>query len=181
MSRVLVFLADGTEECEALITVDMLKRAGIETKTASVMSGRGIVSSHNIEINADLLAGDADLDSFDAIVLPGGLAGVENLKASPVVKTAVEKFMAQGKIVAAICAAPTILAGMGILNGKTATVHPAHEQFCEGAKLTHGKAARDGNIITGQAVGGSFEFAFELIAALEGRELADKTRAGAVY
>lgn len=181
MKKVLIFLADGTEECEALITLDMLMRAGIETKTASVMGGRGIISSHGVEINADMLAEDADLDAFDAIVLPGGLKGVENLKASAAVKNAVEKFMSEGKIVAAICAAPAILAGMGILNGKTATVHPAHECFCTGAKLTHGKSAKDGNIITGQAVGGSFEFALELIAALESKELAEKTRAGAVY
>ncbi len=105
--------------------------------------------------------------------------GVENLKASKEVKAAVVKFMAEGKIVAAICAAPTILAEMGILNGKTATVHPAHECYCSGAKLTHTKSARDGNLVTGQAVGGSFEFAFELIAALESPELARQTREGA--
>lgn len=181
MSSALIYLADGTEECEALITLDMLKRAGIETKTASVMGGRRVVSSHGVEINADMLARDADLDSFDAVVLPGGLKGVENLKASKAVKSAVEKFYTDGKIVAAICAAPTILAEMGILKGKTATVHPAHECYCTGAKLTHTKSARDGNIVTGQAVGGSFEFALELIAALESLELAEKTRAGAVY
>ncbi len=177
MSKAIVFLADGTEECEALITVDLLKRANIDTVTASVMHRQEILSSHSIPIRADYLVSALDFSDADALVLPGGAKGVENLKKDSLLLWQCRKFAASGKVVAAICAAPSILAELGLLNGKTATVNPGFEHTCTMANLTHGKAAVDGNIITGQAVGGTFEFALEIIRALEGEEAAAKVKA----
>lgn len=176
MNKAVVFLANGAEECEALITVDILRRASIETVMASVSSELDIISSHGIKISADAFASDIDFDEVSAIILPGGVKGVENLSASDVVKTQCLAFAAEGKLLAAICAAPSILDALGIITGKTATANPGFEARCSSAKLTHTRTARDGNIITGQAVGGTFEFALEIVAALSGYETANAVR-----
>ena len=178
--KAVVFLADGFEECEALIVVDILRRAGVETVMASVMGRLQVDSSRHIKVLADALAEDADFDSADLIVLPGGRLGVENLGKSAVVKEQCSAFAAN-KHLAAICAAPWLLASLGLLEGKKATCHPDFESEMTGVILTRGSVAVDGNIITGQGLGASFDFAFELVRTLVGEEKVEQIRKAICY
>ena len=178
--KAVVFLADGFEECEALIVVDILRRAGVETVMASVMDTLTIDSSRHIKVLADVFADSVDFDSTDLIFLPGGRLGTENLGANRIVKDMCKEFAAS-KRVAAICAAPSLLASLGLLEGKRATCHPDFEGQMAGAKLTGDSVTIDGNIITGQGLGASFDFACELAAMLAGEEKAEEIRKAICY
>ena len=178
--KAIVFLGDGFEECEALITVDILRRAGIETVMASVMGRRQVESSRQIKVTADAMAADVDYDTADLIVLPGGRMGVENLSASEIVTEKCREFAAD-KHVAAICAAPSLLASLGLLEGKKATCHPDFESHMAGAELTGESVVTDGNIITGQGLGASFDFAFELVRIFAGAEKVDQIKKAICY
>ena len=118
MKKVCVFLADGFEEIEGLTVVDILRRAGIDTETVSVMGRKQINGSHGIIVEADKLFEEADIADADMIVLPGGMPGTLNLKAHEGLKTQILSFDSQGKYIAAICAAPTVLSELGLLKGK---------------------------------------------------------------
>ena len=182
MKRAVVFMADGLEECEGLITVDILRRAGVEVIMASIMGRIPISSSREIVIMADALAEDVDYDTVDLIVLPGGRIGTENLGASELVRAKCVEFAAdKRKRVAAICAAPSVLAGLGLLDGKRATCHPDFEGAMAGAKLTGEGCVVDGNITTGQGLGATFDFALSLAADLAGEKTAKKIRGGICY
>ena len=120
-----VFMADGMEMCECLLTVDILRRAGVNVITASVMGHKKIISSHQVMLYADKVAEEVDFNDADMVVLPGGRVGTENLWKSDIVQKQVVKFAADpDKYVAAICAAPSILAGLGLLDDRKATCHP---------------------------------------------------------
>ena len=176
MSKAIDFIADGLEECEGLLVVDILRRAGTEVVTASVNGTNQVLSSHGITFFTDTLAAEADYDHADLVILPGGLKGTENLSSSEVVRNRCLEFAA-GKKVAAICAAPSILASLGLLRGKKATVHPSFEARMDGCELTHMPVTVDGNITTGQALGAAIPFALELAKQLEGEEAADRVAA----
>lgn len=178
--KAIVFLADGFEECEGLIVVDILRRAGVETIMASAMDSLMIDSSRHIKVQADVMAADADFDSADLIVLPGGRLGTENLGANALVVEKCREFAAN-KHLAAICAAPSLLAALGLLDGKRATCHPDFEGAMAGAALTGGSVAVDGNIITGQGLGASFDFAFELVKTLVGEETVAQIKSAICY
>lgn len=178
--KAIVFLADGFEECEGLIVVDILRRAGVETLMASAMDGLLIDSSRHIKVQADVMAADVDYDTVDLIVLPGGRLGTENLGANPLVVEKCREF-ALNKQLAAICAAPSLLAALGLLDGKHATCHPDFEGQMAGAVLTGKSAAVDGNIITGQGLGASFDFAFELVRILVGDETVAQIKKAICY
>lgn len=165
--KVVVFLADGFEECEALIVVDILRRAGVETIMATVTGRLDVDSSRHIIVKADVLAEDVDYKDIDLIFLPGGRRGTENLEKSELIKEKCREF-AENKMVAAICAAPSILAGLGLLEGQEATCHPDYEDKMSGAVLTHESIAVAGNIITGQGLGTTFDFVFKLVEMLVG-------------
>ena len=178
--KAIVFLADGFEECEGLIVVDILRRAGVETVMASAMDGLLIDSSRHIKVQADVMAADVDYDTVDLIVLPGGRLGTENLGANPLVVEKCREFAA-GNHLAAICAAPSLLAALGLLDGKRATCHPDFEGEMAGAALTGESAVVDGNIITGQGLGASFDFAFELVKILVGEEMVAQIKKAICY
>jgi 4-methyl-5(b-hydroxyethyl)-thiazole monophosphate biosynthesis len=178
--KAIVFLADGFEECEGLIVVDILRRAGVETIMASAMDSLMIDSSRHIKVQADVMAADVDFDSADLIVLPGGRLGTENLGANALVVEKCREFAAN-KHLAAICAAPSLLAALGLLDGKRATCHPDFEGAMAGAALTGGSVAVDGNIITGQGLGASFDFAFELVKTLVGEETVAQIKSAICY
>lgn len=178
--KAVVFLADGFEECEGLIVVDILRRAGVDTIMASVMEGLQIDSSRHIIVQADAMAGDIDFDTVDLVVLPGGRLGTENLGASELVTEKLREFAAD-KHAAAICAAPSLLASLGLLEGKKATCHPDFEGQMKGAVLTGESVAVDGNIITGQGLGASFDFAFELVKILVGEEKVEQIKKSICY
>lgn len=178
--EVIVFLADGFEECEGLLTVDLLRRAGLKVVMASVMGRRDIRSSREILITADCLIEQVNFENAKMIVLPGGRLGTKNLYQSELVLARCREF-AHGKYLAAICSAPTILASLGLLSGKKATVHPDFEGKMGNAILTRESVAVDENIITGQGLGASFPFSFELIRALRGDSVVDKVAKSICY
>lgn len=178
--KAVVFLADGFEECEALIVVDILRRAGIETVMASIGEQLEVDSSRHIVVKADAMAADVDYDSTDLVILPGGRLGTENLKYSSIVQDTVKNF-AEDKMVAAICAAPSIIAGLGLLDGKHATCHPDYENQMHGAILTNASVTVDGNIITGQGLGATFDFAFEIVRQLVGEEKVQRIKDAICY
>ncbi len=175
-----VFLADGFEECEALIVVDILRRAGIETVMASVMGRPEVDSSRHIVVRADKLAEEVDFSGVDIIILPGGRLGTENLAASEFVRSQCLAF-AREKRLAAICAAPSLLASLGLLEGKEATCHPDFAPQMKGARLTGGSVAVSGNITTGQGLGAAFPFAFELVKELVGEDRVRQIREAICY
>ena len=169
MKTTVVFLADGFEECEGLLVVDLMRRANLNVITASVTGKLDIVSSHNVQLKADALAEDINYDEVDLVVLPGGIPGTYNLAANETVIAQCKAF-AKDKLLAAICAAPSVLANLGLLEGKRATVAPSFEDKMAGAVLTHGSIAVDGNIITGQGLGATIPFALELVSQLTDKE-----------
>jgi len=178
--KAVVFLADGFEEGEALIVVDILRRAGIETVMAAIGEKSDVDSSRNIVVKADAFANDIDFAPVNLVVLPGGRLGTENLRYSGVVRHAIAEFK-DHKMIAAICAAPSILAELGLLEGKMATCHPDYEDKMAGTVLTGGSVAVDGNIITGQGLGATFDFAFELVNQMVGAEKVEQIKKAICY
>lgn len=174
MKRTVIVLADGVEECEALLVVDILRRAKIEVVTASITGRREILSSHGVRFLADALAEEVDFDGADLLVLPGGLPGTTHLAESALVREQCLAF-AGNRLLAAICAAPSVLAGLGLLDGKPATCNPAFEGKMGGAVLTRGDVAVAGNIVTGRGLGAAIPFALELAGLLAGRTVAQET------
>lgn len=178
--RAVIFLAYGFEECEALIVVDILRRAGVEIVMASATERLEIDSSRHIVVKADAMAADVDYDSTDLVILPGGRLGTENLRQNDFVLEKCCEF-AEKKYVAAICAAPSIIAELGLLDGKQATCHPDYENQMRGAILTNESVAVDGNIITGQGLGVTFDFAFEIVRQLVGEEKVQRIKDAICY
>lgn len=176
MRTVVVFLADGFEECEGLLVVDLLRRAEINVIMASIMGRTEIKSSHGITLQADALADDIDFSAADMIVLPGGLPGTTYLGENEIVKEQCVTFE-KDKYVAAICAAPSILASLGLLEGKPATCHPLFEGKMPGAIVTKEPVSVAENIITGQGLGAGISFALKLVETLADKQTADKIAA----
>ena len=178
--KAIVLLADGFEECEGLIVVDILRRAGVSTVTASIMGRLTVYSSRQILVVADVLAESIDFNDADMLVLPGGKLGTENLAKSELVREQCLSFARDRKI-AAICAAPSLLAELGILNGKKATCHPDFEAKMCGAELTRASVTVDDNVITGQGLGAAFKFSFKLAEILTDRETVESIKRGICY
>lgn len=172
MANVYSFFADGMEEIEALAPVDLLRRAGNPVTTVSVMGQTQIRGSHNILIEADVLFEKASFTDGDLFILPGGGEGTQNLGACrPLMKLLKEKEK-EGKRIAAICAAPSLLASLGLLEGKKATIYPGMEDQLGGAQPQDVPAVTDGLITTGHGAGAAVEFGLELIRVLNGEEAA---------
>lgn len=171
---VYVLLGTGFEEVEAIAPVDLMRRAGIQVQTVGI-TGKTVAGSHKIPVEADILPENMDLESMDMIVLPGGLGGVASARASQAALDALRWGWEHDRFVAAICAGPTVLADLGIPDGKKATCFPGCERQMGKADMVPGVAAlRDGKLITGTSAGCAIPFALELIKALKGSEAADK-------
>jgi len=181
MSKAVVFFADGTEECEALLVIDLLRRAAVEVTVASAMGRLQLTSSHNIVLMADALAEELDYSDVDLLVLPGGIPGTPNLAANTAVMEAVKQFWAAGKKVAAICAAPSILGDLGFLQDRRATAHAAFQDKLGGAVVLNEEVVVDGNLTTSYGLGGAIPFALELVRQLAGPEEADRIAAAIAY
>ena len=157
--------------------MDLLRRGGVEVVTASIMEEKQIHSSHDILFKADKKAEKLDLNAFDMVILPGGHLGTQNLAASQVVADTVRRYAAdESKLVAAICAAPSILGDLGLLEGKKATCFPGFEQHLQGAEYTGLPVTEDGRFITGNGMGAAIPFGLHLLARLEGAEKAEEIR-----
>jgi len=173
---VYLFLADGFEEIEALTPVDVLRRGKIEVTTVGV-GKTSVKGSHGITVQADI--SDDRLTGFDdaeAVVLPGGMPGTRNLAACDKVQEAIKYCAANDILLGAICAAPSVLGNAGVLEGKRAVCFPGFEGELKGAVQGEDGVCRDGNIITAKGMGVSLDFALELLAALRGRDEADRVR-----
>ncbi len=172
--RVLVLLAEGFEEIEAITVVDVLRRAGADVVLASLVPG-SVRGAHGIEVRADTELAKIDSASIDMLVLPGGQPGTRNLAADPRVLELVRAHHARGRTVAAICAAPSVLAQAGVLDGVTVTAHPSVRTKLGPAKIeTEKSVVRSGSIVTSQGAGTALEFALELAAECSGKALADE-------
>lgn len=171
-----VFLANGFEEIEALATVDILRRANVEVVTVGVGS-KTPVGAHGIPVYADITEEELKVVNIDGVVLPGGMPGTTNLEASAVVQSAISYAAERGLLLAAICAAPSILGHGGYLCGKHATCYPGFETDLRGAILSKGVVV-DGNIITASGAGVAVDFALALVRYLVSAEVADAIRGG---
>ena len=170
---VYVLLGTGFEEVEAITPVDLLRRADIPVLTVGV-NGKTVYGGHNIGIEADITLAEIDLTAMDMIVLPGGLGGVASVRASREAMEALRFAWENKKFVAAICAGPTVLADLGITDGKNATCYPGCETGMGSANMVSDvPCVRDGNLITGTSAGCAIPFGLMLIAALKGQASAD--------
>lgn len=181
MKRVSVILADGFEEIEALTVVDLLRRAKIYVDTVSITDEYIVHGAHGINVQTEDLFDEVNFVEFDMIVLPGGMPGTTNLEENNGVRRVVKDFAEEGKMVAAICAAPTILGNLGLLKGKRITCYPTMETKIQGAVFTGSPATVDGNIITGRGAGTAIDFSLKLIEQLMGKEKAKEIADSIVY
>ena len=171
---VYMLLGTGFEETEAVAPLDLLRRAGVEVKTVGV-TGKIVYGSHNIGIEADITIDQLDLSDLEMIILPGGLGGVASARASKEALNALRWAWDNSKFVAAICAGPTVLADLGITDGKNATCFPGCEDQMGTALMAQNAAAvTDGRLITGTSAGCAIPFGLALITALKGKDMADK-------
>ena len=201
---IVLFLAPGFEEIEALAPLDLLRRAGLEVVTVAVREAktnrlieklnrigvsasnlwddpRTVTGAHGITVTTDIVEGAlpgrlARASSLEAVILPGGMPGTANLDASPVVEKTLELAADKDAYLCAICAAPLVLGKRGYLEGKRATCFPGFEEYLTGATVG-GKVIRDGKIITAAGMGVAQEFGFEIISALVSPEKAGEIRA----
>ncbi len=179
---VVVFLADGCEEIEALTQIDVLRRANIEVMGVSITTEKLIKGGHGIEFMADATIYDIDFDKVEMVVLPGGLKGRDNLMSCREAVTVCKKFNELGKYVAAICASPSVLGENGILQGKKAVCYPGFEAQCRGAQMMgEQKVVTDGNIITSRGPATAMDFALELVRLLSDEKTADDTAKGMLF
>jgi 4-methyl-5(b-hydroxyethyl)-thiazole monophosphate biosynthesis len=177
---VYLYLAEGFEEIEAVTIVDVLRRGEVDVKTVSI-GAKMLAGAHGIQLEADLVIDEADTEDCEMIVFPGGMPGTLNLKKDKRVTDVITAFASDSeKTVAAICAAPMILGGLGILKGKKATIYPGMEDGLTGAEPCTDTVVKDGNIITSRAPGTAMEFALELITVLKGKAVAEEVRKGLV-
>ena len=182
MSNVYVFLATGFEEVEALTPVDLLRRGGMDVKLVSITGEKIVKGARNINVQADLLFDEIDKDWADLLILPGGMPGTTNLKNFEPLTELIKDFNEKKKRIAAICAAPTVFGGLGILEGKKATCYPGMEDMLIGAEVCYDSVVTDGNITTSRGVGTAIDFALELLKLLSGsKETSDKMAASVVY
>lgn len=177
---VYVLLATGFEETEALVPVDLLRRANIETALVA-LEGSWVEGGHGITVKADLTVEQVDLEQADLLMLPGGGLGYRNLGASSAVETLVKQAAQRSIPIAAICAAPTLLGKWGLLAGKKAICYPTMTEGLTGAEVCPDcGVVQDGTIITGRAAGSATEFGLKLVELLAGAEKAEEVR-GDIY
>jgi len=177
MKKVLVPLAEGFEEIEASSVIDVLRRADIDVTTAGLPSSM-IKGAHDVTFITDKRFEELNLDKFDALVLVGGNPGYINLGKSQNIINAIKKFNKENKLVAAICASPSVLAKANILENRKATIYPGMERQIP--RPRDGKVIVDGNILTSQGPGTSIEFALKLVEILAGKSVAENVKKGLV-
>jgi len=181
MSTVLVPLAEGFEEIEAVTIIDVLRRAGLEVTTAA-LGARVVQGAHAISITADTTLDELDeLDArFDAIALPGGMPGSSTLRDDPRLRERLQKAHGEGRVLAAVCAAPIALEAAGVLDGKEATCYPSFQDQIPSAAYSDAAVVEDGNILTSRGPGTAMAFAIALARRLAGPEVAAKLSAGMI-
>lgn len=176
--KICIFLAEGFEEIEAVAPIDIFRRASIEVLTVSVTGINVVTGAHSVPVLADVLFEDADFAADDFLFLPGGLPGTTNLeKHNGLSKLILEKYL-QGGNVAAICAAPSILGKLNMLEGKEAICYPGFESALIGAQVSEEKIVQADNVFTAKAAGVAIEFALRIVESLKGDAVAKSIREG---
>ena len=176
MKKVLVPLAEGFEEIEAVTIIDVLRRSGMEVITAG-LTDMIVTGSHSIAVEADILLEAAVDASYDAIVLPGGMPGAKNLRENEMLLRMLRQMDSDRKWIGAICAAPTVLETAGILRGRKATSFPAHKKELESADYREDRVVIDGHIVTSRGAGTALEFSLKLVHLIAGPEKASELSA----
>ncbi len=178
---VLVLLCDGFEESEVTVPVDLLRRGGVEVGLCGVVHST-VKSSHNITFGTDLTLDEVDLAQVDMVFVPGGLGGVDGLLASKAAAQLLRQAKEQGKYLAAICAGPTVLSRLGLIDGKNAICYPGMEDLLAPAVPQSGtNVVRDGTLITGEAAGAAFDLGLAMLEVLQGAEVAQQVRHSVYY
>jgi len=183
MAKVYEFLANGFEEVEALAPVDILRRGGVEVKMVSITGSNLVESSHGVVVKADLLFENiTDFSDADLLMLPGGMPGSKNLNEHEGVRKALKEQFEKGKRIAAICAAPLVLASVGLLKGKKATIYPGMESYLgEDAEYTGALVQEDGNVTTGASPAASFPYGYQLLSYFLPAEKVEEIKKGMIY
>jgi len=177
MTKVLVLLAEGFEEIEAISIIDVLRRAQVEVTTAALQDG-AVRGAHGITVLADLGLDELGGESFDAVLLPGGMPGARNLRDDARVIELLQRQAGQDRYIGAICAAPIALEAAGVLKGKRATSYPGYD--LPSALVSDARVVVDGKVVTSRGPGTAIEFALEWVKILVGVEQAEKLRQGMI-
>ena len=181
MKKVGVFFGTGYEEIEALTVVDLLRRAGIEVQCISIDNRKQVMGSHKINVEMDAGIGDVDFESLDRIVCPGGMPGTRNLEACDVLIEQIRSFYEKGKLIGAICAAPSIFGHMGLLKGRKACIFPGMEEELVGAEVVYDDVVQSEHVITSRGMGTAIAFGLEIISSLIDKETAQNLGRKIVY
>ena len=175
MKTAAVFLTDGFEETEALTTVDILRRGGVVVTTASLTGRQEVISKNKIPVRADSMFDSVKDEKFDMIILPGGTLEIANHAG---LQELIKKYHSEGKLIAAICAAPAALGKAGVLAGKTAVCYPGLESHLKGANIGKNIVETDGNITTAKGPAVTPFFALKLLEILEGKAMSEEVAEG---
>lgn len=181
MTKVYEFLADGFEEVEAMLPIDILRRAGVEALTVSVKDTKEVISAHNVTIKADMLFSDSDFSDATMLLLPGGLPGATNLRDHKGLCSLLLRHAGKGGRIGAICAAPLVLGSIGLLKGRRATCYPGFEKYMDGAEYTAELFTIDGNIITGEGPAATFPYAYAIAEMLTKHDTVESLKEGMMY
>ena len=181
MTQVAAFMADGMEEVECLAVVDILRRAEVEVLLVSMTDKLEVTGSHDITIKADVVFGNADFSKTEVLFLPGGMPGTQRLMEHKGLQELLVKFHKENKRLAAICAAPSVLGGLGILDEVEATSHPSVEGKLGGAIYTKKGVITHGTISTGRGLGYALDLGLELVRLLVSPEKAEEIRSAIQY
>ncbi len=181
MKSICIFLAEGFEESEALLPLDILRRGGMDVKTVSVTGDKVVTSSHHVPVVADVLFEEIKEDDVEMIVLPGGLPGSTNLDAHVGLDKLIKSFAAQSKSLAAICAAPLVYGKRGLLKGKKATCYPGFDKFLEGAEYTGNLVEVADNFILGKGPVAAAPFGFAILEKYAGVEKVNEIKKGMLF
>ena len=179
--KIFVLLAPGFEESEAVILIDIFRRANYEVKTISITNQKEVTSSRNITIVADEIFDNVDFNELDMLFLPGGMPGTKNLTESEKVITLVKELFVKDKYLAAICAAPSVLEKAGVLKGKRATAYPGWDEKLVSAIVEKKGVVVDGKIITARAFGSAIDMGLKIVEIISGKEESEKLRQAIVY
>lgn len=178
--KVLIHLAPGFEEIEAVTTIDILRRADIDTQVVSIVDCLQVTGAHGIEVRADVSFVRADYKNADMLILPGGLPGSHNLAEHKGLAEKIQAQYDQKKWLAAICAAPLVYGRMGLLEGEEAICYPSFEPELKGAKISEDIVAVSGKFITGKGPGVTMDFALEIVKQLKGEDTAKQIAQGLI-
>ena len=178
MKKVALFLANGFEEIEALGIIDILRRAQIPVLTVSITDEKVVTGAHNVKVIADTTFTETDFKDIEILVLPGGMPGAKHLNEHDGLKNLISEYHSKGQQIAAICAAPMVLGGLRILEGKRATTYPGFEPELIGANITGENVVVDENITTGKGPCLVFEFALRLVEQIAGLQVRREVQSG---